>query len=69
MADINQTITLGLGTPGGIKEFLTFGLQIGAGVPNPWTKQSDATTIWSTQTDVSTTWTDQADSSTVWTKQ
>lgn len=29
MADINQVITLGIGTPGAISEFLTFGLQIG----------------------------------------
>jgi len=29
MADINQVITLGIGTPSGIKEFLTFGLQLG----------------------------------------
>ena len=29
MADINQVITLGIGTPSGIPEFLTFGLQIG----------------------------------------
>ena len=29
MADINQIITLGIGTPGAIPEFLTFGLQIG----------------------------------------
>lgn len=29
MADINQIITLGIGTPAGIPEFLTFGLQIG----------------------------------------
>ena len=29
MADINQTITLGIGTPAGVPEFLTFGLQIG----------------------------------------
>ena len=28
MADINQVITLGIGTPSGIPEFLTFGLQI-----------------------------------------
>ena len=28
MADINQVITLGVGTPSGILEFLTFGLQI-----------------------------------------
>ena len=28
--DINQTITLGIGVPSGILEFLTFGLQIGA---------------------------------------
>ena len=27
MADINQTITLGIGTPSGIPEFLLFGLQ------------------------------------------
>ena len=32
MADINQVITLGIGTPAGVKEFLTFGLQIGAAV-------------------------------------
>lgn len=32
MASINQLITLGLGIPSGIKEFLTFGLQIGAEV-------------------------------------
>lgn len=30
MADINQVITLGIGTPAGIPEFLTFGLQIAA---------------------------------------
>lgn len=30
MADINQVISLGIGTPAGIPEFLTFGLQIGA---------------------------------------
>jgi len=29
MADINQVISLGIGTPSGILEFLTFGLQIG----------------------------------------
>ena len=29
MADINQTITLGIGTPAGVPEFLTLGLQIG----------------------------------------
>jgi hypothetical protein len=29
MAEINHTITLGIGTPGAIPEFLTFGLQIG----------------------------------------
>jgi len=29
MADINHIITLGIGTPGAIPEFLTFGLQIG----------------------------------------
>lgn len=28
MADINQVITLGIGTPAGIPEFLTFGLQL-----------------------------------------
>lgn len=28
MADINHIITLGIGTPGAIPEFLTFGLQI-----------------------------------------
>jgi hypothetical protein len=32
MADINQVITLGVGTPSGIPEFLTFGLQIGEAV-------------------------------------
>ena len=30
MADINHVITLGIGTPSGITEFITFGLQIGA---------------------------------------
>jgi len=30
MADINHIITLGIGTPGAIPEFLTFGLQVGA---------------------------------------
>ena len=30
MADINQVISLGIGSPAGIPEFLTFGLQIGA---------------------------------------
>jgi hypothetical protein len=30
MADINQVISLGIGTPAGILEFLTLGLQIGA---------------------------------------
>jgi hypothetical protein len=29
MANLNQVITLGVGTPSGITEFLTFGLQIG----------------------------------------
>lgn len=29
MADINQVITWGIGTPAGIPEFLTLGLQIG----------------------------------------
>lgn len=32
MADINQVITLGIGTPAGVQEFLTFGLQIGSAV-------------------------------------
>lgn len=27
MADINQVVTLGIGVPAGIPEFLTFGLQ------------------------------------------
>lgn len=35
MADINQVITLGIGTPSGIKEFLTFGLQIGVALITP----------------------------------
>ena len=69
MADINQVITLGLGTPSGIKEFLTFGLQIGAGIPNPWTKQADTTTTWSSKADSTTIWTEQTDSSTTWTVQ
>lgn len=34
MADINQVISLGIGSPAAIKQFLTFGLGIGAGV-NP----------------------------------
>jgi hypothetical protein len=32
MADINQVISLGIGAPSGIPEFLTLGLQIGAAV-------------------------------------
>jgi hypothetical protein len=60
MADINQVITLGIGTPGGIKEFLTFGLQIGAGEPNPWTIQANSSTTWSTSANSLTTWTEQA---------
>ena len=30
MADINHVISLGIGSPAAIPEFLTFGLQIGA---------------------------------------
>jgi len=30
LADINQVISLGIGSPAGIPEFLTFGLQLGA---------------------------------------
>lgn len=67
MADINQVITLGIGTPAGIKEFLTFGLQIGEGVPSPWTKQDDVSSTWSAQSDNSDTWTKQTDSSDTWT--
>ena len=33
MADINKTISLGIGTPAGIPEFLLFGLQPEAPVP------------------------------------
>jgi len=32
MADINHVISLGIGSPAAIPEFLTFGLQIGAAV-------------------------------------
>ena len=32
MADINHVISLGIGSPAGIPEFLTFGLQIGEAV-------------------------------------
>ena len=35
MADIHQTISLGIGSPSGVPEFLTFGLQIGAVVVTP----------------------------------
>ena len=69
MADINQVITLGIGTPSGIPEFLTFGLQIGEGVPNPWTEQTDSVTSWSAQANESTTWAEQTDSSTTWIEQ
>ena len=68
MADINQVITLGIGTPGGIKEFLTFGLQIGAEA-SIWTKQTDSVTSWSNQANETTTWTEQTDTSTTWTPQ
>jgi hypothetical protein len=47
MADINQTITLGIGTPGGIPEFLTFGLQIGPSAA-AWTPINEGQTAsWS----------------------
>lgn len=59
MADINQVITLGIGTPAGIPEFLTFGLQIGEEA-DIWTIQPDASTTWTIQTDDTTTWTIQA---------
>ena len=36
MADINHTITLGIGTPGAIQEFLTLGLQQGLPAPDPF---------------------------------
>ncbi len=67
MADINQVITLGIGTPSGIKEFLTFGLQIGAGVPNPWTDQADVATSWGDQANAAGVWTEQTDETTTWT--
>lgn len=35
MADINHVISLGIGSPAGIQEFLTFGLQQGAAVVPP----------------------------------
>ena len=35
MADINAVISLGIGSPAGIQEFLTFGLQQGAAVTVP----------------------------------
>ena len=35
MANIHQVISLGIGSPAGIKEFLTFGLQLGAAVTVP----------------------------------
>ena len=35
MADINQIITLGIGTPSGVLEFITLGLQIGEEVVPP----------------------------------
>ena len=56
MADINQVITLGIGTPSGILEFITFGLQIGSEVI-VWTEQPDTTTSWAVQTDDDGTWT------------
>lgn len=68
MADINQIITLGIGTPGGIKEFLTLGLQIGAEA-SVWTKQPDSVTVWSGQADEASAWSEQADESTAWTPQ
>ena len=40
MADIHQVISLGVGSPSGIPEFLTFGLQIGAG-PAPYIVAGD----------------------------
>lgn len=35
MADINHIISLGIGSPAGIPEFLTLGLQIGAAPSTP----------------------------------
>lgn len=70
MADINQVITLGIGTPAGIKEFLTFGLQIGvAVVVQTWTKQNDVSTTYAAQSNIATTWIKQSDESDTWTVQ
>jgi len=57
MADINQVITLGIGTPAGIPEFLTFGLQLGG----TWAVQSDESTIWTEIADESVVWTEIPD--------
>ena len=44
MADINQVISLGIGSPSGITEFITFGLQIGEALPDVWTVQTNDST-------------------------
>ncbi len=67
MANINQIITLGIGTPSGIKEFITFGLQINPLAPSLWTEKINAITSWADKTDASTTWSDKADATTNWT--
>lgn len=43
MADISQLITLGIGDPAGIPEFLTLGLQIGSVVPVSGTRTVSVT--------------------------
>jgi hypothetical protein len=45
MSDINQVITLGIGTPAGVPEFLTLGLQIGAAVAVPITPDDRIFTV------------------------
>tara|TARA_Y100000310_G_C20681155_1_gene816016 strand:- start:670 stop:936 length:267 start_codon:yes stop_codon:yes gene_type:complete len=68
MADINQIITLGIGTPGGIPEFITLGLQIGS-VVSPWDVQTLDSTAYNVQSNTVTTWTEQTDNTPSWSAQ
>ena len=75
MADINQVITLGIGTPAAIPQFLTFGLQTGSvwtpidGSPGGiWSPVAAHGSSWAPVTEQATTWT-EANEVSVWTPQ
>lgn len=68
MADINQQISLGIGSPSSIKFFTTFGLGIGEQL-SVWTVQATSETSWSAQTNETTVWDVQNSISTTYTVQ